>query len=76
MPSESLEGTSELIALFLPWQGKKSRTPSNRVSSQLLQALIELSTSQFSVELILFSNNGHHVGSKMLYKNNYTMQIK
>lgn len=55
MPSELLEGTSELITLFLLWQGKKSCTPSTRVTQQVVQALTELSTSQISVELILFS---------------------
>lgn len=47
---------------------KKSCTPRNRVTQQLLQALIELSTSQFLAELILFSNSGHSVESELLYK--------
>lgn len=51
MPSELLEGTSEVITLFVAWQGKKSWAPCTGVTEQILQALVLM--SWFSAELIL-----------------------
>lgn len=62
MPSELLEGTSEVITLFVAWQEKKSCPPSTGVTEQTLQALVLMSC--FSAELILVSDNGCYVESK------------
>lgn len=62
MPSELLEGTSEVITLFVPWQGKKSWAPSTGITEQILQALVLM--SWFSAELILVSSSGCYVESK------------